>query len=500
MTTQHHSYPFRELPRGGIDNLLEPSTLTRHQNMTPLIIVLGKSGRLHAITQALKYSPRSPVIYVLSDVDNPGLSADAIVHVGRSDVWEEVHEFLSMLPRKPDMAVIGPEEPLEAGIVDKLIAMGISCVGPVQNLAKLESSKSFTRELFSKHNIPGNVEYRIFRTAAGLQEYLHDLGQFVVKPDGLTGGKGVKVFGEHLQSIAEAIEYCHEIFASGVPVVIEEKLDGEEFSFQSFFDGWHSAHTFPIQDHKRAHEDDTGPNTGGMGSYSCPDHLLPFLTADHIREAGEINQKVGEALFKETGERYKGILYGGFMLTRRGLRVIEYNARFGDPEAMNVLPLLETDFLEICEAIVKGTLDQLGVQFKKMATVCKYVVPNEYPAKSTSQEKIDVSRLEKMLTTEGGLRAYYGAVTHDGRNYRLTGSRAIALLGIGATLEEAERIAEQAACAIDGPVYHRKDIGTPSLLKKRLDHMAIINGQPVGHGRHAVRTKSGEGQRARMAS
>lgn len=468
--------------------------------MTLLIIVLGKSGRLHAIAQALKCSTRSPEIYVLSDVENPGLSADAIVHVGRSDVWEDVKEFLAKLPRKPDMAVIGPEEPLEVGIVDHLAAQGIPCVGPLQVLAQLESSKSFTRELFSEHGIPGNVEYKVFETTEGLQEYLHELGQFVVKPDGLTGGKGVKVFGEHLHTIAEAIEYCSEIFAGGAPVVIEEKLDGEEFSFQSFFDGWHSAHTFPIQDHKRARDNDTGPNTGGMGSYSCPNHLLPFLTADHIREAGEINQKVGEALFKKTGERYKGILYGGFMLTRKGLRVIEYNARFGDPEAMNVLPLLETDFLEICEAIVEGTLDKVNVRFKKMATVCKYVVPNEYPAKSTSQEKIDVSRLEKLLATESGLRAYFGAVTHDGESYRLTGSRAIALLGIGATLEEAERIAEQGALAIDGPVYHRKDIGTPSLLQKRLDHMASINGQPVAHTKRAVHTKSGEGQRARLAS
>lgn len=466
--------------------------------MNPLIIVLGKSSRLHAIAQALKYSPLSPEVYVLSDVDNPGLSRDAIVHVGRSDNWDEVSAFLKKLPRKPDMAVIGPEEPLEVGIVDELLKIGIPCVGPVKALAKLESSKSFTRELFSKHNIPGNVEYRIFATDQGLQEYLLDLEQFVVKPDGLTGGKGVKVFGEHLHSIPEALEYCKEIFSKGAPVVIEEKLDGEEFSFQSFFDGWHAAHTFPIQDHKRAHEDDTGPNTGGMGSYSCADHLLPFLTEDHIREASYINQRVGEALFEETGQRYKGILYGGFMLTKNGLRVIEYNARFGDPEAMNVLSLLKTDFLKICDAIVLGTLDKLDVQFKKMATVCKYVVPEDYPAPSTTNSKIDVSRLDELLKSEEKLSVYYGAVTYDGE-YRLTGSRAVAVLGIGETLEEAELIAERAACAIDGPVYHRSDIGTRALLQKRKDHMAKINAE-LNYHEGPLRVKSPYPHLARRAS
>ncbi|MEA2819972.1 MAG: phosphoribosylamine---glycine ligase [Bradyrhizobium sp.] len=437
-----------------------------------------------------------PQIYALSDVDNPGLAADAIVHLGASDNLARVEAFLN--ETRPQLVVVGPEEPLEAGVADLLANRGIACVGPLRDLARIESSKSFTRELFSEYDIPGNVEYQVFKNEEGLKEYLRDLGEFVVKPDGLTGGKGVKVFGEHLASVSDALNYCREIFANGSPVVIEEKLDGEEFSFQSFFDGWHSAHTFPIQDHKRAHVGDTGPNTGGMGSYSFPDHLLPFLNEAHIREASEINQLVGEALFKKTKKRYKGILYGGFMLTKKGLRVIEYNARFGDPEAMNVLPLLETDFLDICEAIVSGTLDKLKVKFAKKATVCKYIVPSEYPGKSTSKDIVDVSRLEQLVKSESRLRAYYGAVDHDGENYRLTGSRAIALLGIGETLQEAELVAEQAACLVRGPVYHRWDIGTPSLIQKRIDHMARINEKTTGDREHFTWVKtSGDSQLAR---
>jgi phosphoribosylamine--glycine ligase len=439
------------------------------------VAAIGKSGRLDCISQLLRSSRHSPEVFLLSDVDSPGLSASATVFRGQSDVWEDVEKFIDRV--HPELVVIGPEEPLEKGIVDLLIARGVACVGPTQALARLETSKSFTRNLIAKYKIAGNPQHAVFKSMDGIPEYLRAIGEFVVKPDGLTGGKGVKVSGEHLQSVSEALTYCRELLSEGCPLLIEEKLDGEEFSFQSFFDGKTVAHTFPVQDHKRARDGDTGPNTGGMGTYSCEDHLLPFLSAADVAMASEINRRVGEALVAETGEQYRGILYGGFMLTKNGLRVIEYNARLGDPEAMNVLPLLETDFLDLCDSIAQGTLSQLNVTFRKKATVCKYVVPNEYPGKSNSKAAIDLSRLTKLVSDEPRLKVFYGAVDHDGRNYRLTGSRAIALLGIGATLAEAEQVAEMGANAIDGPVYHRSDIGTPTLIQKRVDHMAQIQHQ-----------------------
>jgi phosphoribosylamine---glycine ligase len=439
--------------------------------MSKRVATIGKSGRLHAIARALMHSVWAPKVYMLSDVKSPGLAADATeVIVGVSDNEKVVADFVDHV--RPDLVVIGPEEPLAAGIVDMLIARGIPCVGPIKKLAKLESSKVFTRTLIADHKIAGNPEYQIFTNSAGIKDYLHSLSDFVIKPDGLTGGKGVKVSGEHLDSITAAFEYCEEILKTEQPVIIEEKLDGEEFSYQSFFDGRHIAHTIPVQDHKRAFEGDVGPNTGGMGSYSCPDHLLPFLEMEHIIEAQDINRRVGEALYEETGQEYKGILYGGFMLTKKGLRVIEYNARFGDPEAMNVLPLMETDFLDVCEAITQGTLNKLSVRFKKLATVCKYVVPKEYPGKVSPNQTIDVSQLEILQKSEDRLRVYYGAV--DGESYRLTGSRAIALVGVAATLPEAEYIAEKAACSIVGPVRHRLDIGTSNLIQKRKDHMSSV--------------------------
>lgn len=442
------------------------------------IALICKSGRLDAMAEALCNSASPVVLYILSEVNNPGLAAKAkrVIHPAKTDDRHAVAKIVRGI--NPDFVLIGPEEPLAAGVVDELRNLGIPSVGPTQKLAQLETSKSFTRELLTEYDIPGNPKYRVFRGLEGIADYLQTMEAFVVKPDGLTGGKGVKVFGEHLHSVPEAVAYCAELFAARQPaVVIEEKLDGEEFSFQSFFDGKHIVHTIPVQDHKRARDGDAGPNTGGMGSYSCSDHLLPFLTRKHVQEAGEINRLVGEAVSRKIGEDYKGILYGGFMRTKDGLRVIEYNARFGDPEVMNVLPLMQADFVEVCKAIIDGTLDKLTVQFKHQATVCKYVVPKAYPLKSDREEEINVAAAMKVPGLNDRLRMYWAAISEREGKLYLTGSRAVAFVGIANTLFEAEKIAEEAASLVDGPVFHRRDIGTAALIQKRIDHMHQIMGE-----------------------
>jgi phosphoribosylamine--glycine ligase len=376
---------------------------------------------------------------------------------------------------KPDFVFIGPEGPLASGVVDALqTELGIPCVGPTAKLAQLESSKAFTRDLLRRHDIPGNPEYRVFSTGDGLAAYCRELGEFVVKPDGLTGGKGVKVSGTHLQSAREGAAYADELFRAGHrAVIIEERLDGEEFSLQSFCDGASVADMVVVQDHKRAYDGDLGPNTGGMGAYSCPDHRLPFLTEEHRRAASAINAAVAAAIAKDTSQEYKGILYGGFMLTRQGVRLLEYNARFGDPEALNVLSVLRTDLVDICEAIIRGTLGQLTVEFAPLATVCKYVVPQGYPDHPVTDERISLARVAKESER---LKYYLAAVEERGGDLYLTGSRAIGFVGIGADLDEAESIAEEAATAVDGPVYHRKDIGTRALIRQRCEHVRRICG------------------------
>ena len=432
--------------------------------------IIGKDGRTSAIERCFRESVRlagkDPI--KLSDWKNEEPSK------AKQNVLRKARE------EKPDFVIIGPEGPLAEGVVDALQAIGIPCIGPTKVLAQLESSKAFTRELVAKHGIPGNPEYRIFREfdMEGIAKYLKEIDQYVIKPDGLTGGKGVKISNAHLFSIPDAIEYCRELFSNRHPaVIIEEKLDGEEFSLQSFCDGTHVVHMPVVQDHKRVGEGDTGPNTGGMGSYSCVNHSLPFLLPHHLRQAQAINEAVARALLKETHEKYKGILYGGFMVTREGIRLLEYNARFGDPETLNVLSLLKTDFIDICEAIIEEKLHELPIVFEDSATVCKYVVPEGYPDNPLRNRRIDVTNVPKESEK---LRIYYAAVEErDGKCY-LTGSRAIAFVGIGKDLSEAQAIAEEAACAVQGPVIHRKDIGTYELIEQRIAHMRSFHADALG--------------------
>ncbi len=418
-------------------------------------------GRTSAIERCLKESKRLAETLLLS----PGKFG-----TNSTNAMEEV---LAAARRfKPNFVIVGPEEPLEKGVVDELRRIGIPCIGPTKSLARLESSKAFTRELVSKHRIGGNLEHRVFRSFAGIADYLRELGEYVIKPDGLTGGKGVKISNAHLFTIEDALDYCRQILTEHTAVVVEEKLDGEEFSLQSFCDGRHVAHMPVVQDHKRAYEDDTGPNTGGMGSYSCSNHSLPFLRQSHLDEARRINEDIARALLEDTKEEYKGILYGGFMVTKNGVKLLEYNARFGDPETLNVLSLLRTDFIDICCAILDGTLHKHSVSFDRRATVCKYIVPRGYPEAPVKDALIDIS---DMPAESDELRIYRAAVREKDKNHLyLTGSRAIAVVGIANTLPEAQAIAEEAAGSIHGPVFHRRDIGTQGLIEKRIAHMKTI--------------------------
>lgn len=440
------------------------------------ILVICKSGRLHALVLALLQSERPVEVYAMSEVDNPVVQR--LVRrfkQGRTDDALGVVEFARQC--NVDMVVVGPEEPLEAGVADALQDAGIGCVGPRRAAAQIEWSKSFARDLLASCLPSANPRYRIARTIDEAREALSALPRFVIKPDGLTGGKGVKVYGDHLQSIGEGLDYCRELLEeTPLPVIIEEKLDGEEFTLQSFCDGTTVVHAIPIQDHKRRDNGDRGPNTGGMGSYSAPDHSLPFLKPRELQTAQLINEQICRKIAEVTGTPYKGVLYGGFIITEDGVKVIEFNSRFGDPEAMNTLALLETDFVDLCEAIVNGSLSHHHVRFKHLASVCKYVVPSSYPSgRGKPDDIVDVSGLPD---ESDNLRIYYASVNqHSPGKLKLTGSRAIALVGISDTIERAAGIAEAAAARIKGPVHRRTDIGTSELLQARIAHMKLVRGR-----------------------
>ena len=437
------------------------------------ILVIGSGAREHAILRALDRSPQDKEIYCLVSNMNPGIAelCDEILIGNFND-----SEFVVNYAKEVDatLAIIGPENPLANGVADALWEAGVKVVGPKKDLAQLETSKAFTRDLLKEYDIPGGPKYQTFNSINGVADFLNILGEnYVVKYDGLAGGKGVKVSGDHLHSHEEALAYCQELVDKNGEFVIEEKFIGEEFSLMSFCDGNTLKHMPAVQDHKRAYEGDTGPNTGGMGTYSDANHSLPFLSDDDIMEAYEINIKTAKAVKDKFGEGYKGILYGGFMATSTGIKLIEYNARFGDPEAMNILSLLESDFIDICNGISDGNLKNIDVQFANKATVCKYAVPEGYPGNPVKGEPIDIS---KIVNPDG---LFYASVDIQNGQLVEAGSRTVAVVGIADTISDAEKIAEKEVSSIGGPLFHRKDIGTDSVIQKRIDHMNQLKRESV---------------------
>jgi len=434
-------------------------------------LIIGHGAREHVIGETLVNGGAN--LFAFMSYKNAGLedlSKDIKIH-SESD-FKKIIEFCK--EKDIDFVVIGPEAPLVVGIVDALEKGGFPCVGPKIEAAQLEGSKIFTRELLDKYKIQSNVKSKMFDSIDGVESYIKDIGEenIVVKPEGLTGGKGVKVYGDHLFSKKDILNYCTELVDKKNRFLLEEKCDGEEFTLQTFVDGKNVIGSPLVQDHKRAFEDDKGPNTGGMGSYSMEDHLMPFFNQNDVNEALKDMKKTVAAVKEETGVEYKGFLYGQFMKTASGIKLIEYNSRLGDPEAMNVLPLLKNNFIDICWSIIDGNLHQ-NYEFEKKATVCKYLAPEGYPINPKKDEVIKINT-EEIIKSKA--KYYYASVYREGENIYTTTSRAMGVLGIAESLEEAEKIAETGVSCIKGKLFHRKDVGTRKLLQKRIIHMnSILN-------------------------
>ena len=432
------------------------------------VLTVGGGGREHAAVEALYRSGAE--IYAVMKNANPGIIKRSKEHLLCDE--KDVAKVCSFAKEKGvELAYIGPEAPLEVGIVDALEAEGIKCAAPTKAAARIETSKSFMRELVDKYNISGNLGFAHFDNAADAEEYLKGIDyEIVVKPIGLTGGKGVKVQGEHLNSFEETMDYVNEIFdqnIGGSGVILEERAIGEEFTQMVFVDGKNIVPLPLVQDHKRAYEGDVGPNTGGMGSYTDSNHLLPFVGEDDRKAAIEILQSIVDAMAQE-GCPYHGTMYGQFMLTVSGPKIIEINARFGDPEAMNVLPILESSFTDICWKMATGTLTD-DVEFSKDATVCKYVVPKGYGVKSESGHEIAVD--EEAIADCGAVVYYANVDVKDGKLVTGT-SRSVGVIGRAPTLEEAEQNCEKALEHVKcDAIFVRHDIGTRALVQRRVDHM-----------------------------
>lgn len=435
------------------------------------VLLVGGGGREHAIAETIKKSTHSPRLYTAMSKKNPGITrlSEDVLLVKETET-EKITAYAA--EHGIDAAFIGPEAPLAAGITDALESEGIPVFGPDRSAARVEFDKAWMRDFMQKHHIKGCPRFKVFDEAqqSEAHEFIEELGEVAVKPAGLTGGKGVRVSRDHFSTVEDAKHYADEVLKKH-RVVVEELLIGEEFTLQAFSDGKHLAFTPAVQDHKRAFEGDRGPNTGGMGSYSDKTDTLPFMTPGELEEAKHIMQQTLDALRSE-GILYRGVLYGQFMLTAKGPMVIEYNARFGDPEAMNTLPLLQTDIIDLAEHITRGSLNRLDVDFKRKASVCKYLVPEGYPEHPVADSKITITPPEKALL-------FYSSVYEKDGSIYTTTSRAVAVVGLADSIAEAEKIAQQAITGVSGRLYHRRDIGTLELIQQRVKHMRQLRGEAL---------------------
>ena len=430
------------------------------------VLVVGSGAREVAVSRKISESKVEHALFCASSEKNPQIESlcSGYLICPLSHI-KNICEYA--LLKKIDLVFIGPENPLADGIVNELEAVGISCVGPKKEVAMIEASKSFARDIIENCAPEKNPAKRSFKSLSGVESFINELnGEYVIKYDGLMGGKGVKISGEHLPSIKDGLKYAQSLVDMGGSFLVEEKLVGEEFSLMSFVDGKTCCHMPIVQDHKRAFEGDVGPNTGGMGTYSFANHSLPFLKNSEVLDAQKTNELVAKQLLKKTGVPFVGILYGGFMLTQRGVKVIEYNARLGDPEAMNVLCLMKTDFLKVCDQIIGGSLSKNSVEFEELSTVCKYAVPNGYPNKPAKGFVVDC-KIED-------LDVYLASVKSSDGQVVACGSRTAAAIGKDKSVFVAEKFAERKISSIGGDLFHRKDIGTKELISRRIDRMEKI--------------------------
>ena len=416
------------------------------------VLVIGGGGREHAIVHTLKKSPK--VDHIWCAPGNGGIAAEAeCVAIKATDI-DGMVAFAK--EHKPDLVMVAPDDPLALGMVDALEAAGIRAFGPRKNAAIIEGSKSFAKDLMQKYNIP-TAGYAVFENSADAIEYIKKNGApIVVKADGLALGKGVTVAmteEEAIEAVKDAID-GGAFGGAGARVVIEEFLTGPEVSVLAFVDGKHLKTMPSAQDHKRAKDGDQGLNTGGMGTFSPS----PFYTPEVDEFCKKyIYQPTVDAMAAE-GRPFTGVIFFGLMLTGEGPKVLEYNARFGDPEAQVVLPRMKNDIIDVMEACVDGKLDTIDLQFEDNAAVCVVLASDGYPV---SYEKgFPISGLEKFEGKDDYFCFHAGTAFDKEGRIVTNGGRVLGITATGKDLKEARKKAYEATEWVDfANKYMRHDIG-----------------------------------------
>lgn len=426
------------------------------------VLIIGNGGREHAIAWRVKQSPQAGKVFVA-----PG-NAGTALEVGVENVAIDTLDFPALVEfakaNDVGLTIVGPEAPLVAGVVDYFSEKGLRCFGPNQNAAQLEGSKAFTKDFLKRHRVP-SADYQNFTAIEPACAYVRAQGApIVIKADGLAAGKGVII----AHSIAAAEEAIHDMLAgnkfgdAGHRVVIEQFLQGEEASFIVMVDGNHVLPFASSQDHKARDDGDKGPNTGGMGAYS-PAPVVTQALHDKIMEQVIMPTVAG---MREDGNPYVGFLYAGLMISPAGdINVIEYNCRFGDPEAQPVMMRLQSDLIELCNQALDGRLDQIDAQWDPRPAVGVVLASGGYP---DSYNKGDViSGLEQNHSVDR--KVFHAGTRLEGSNVLTNGGRVLCATALGATVTEAQTSAYDLLKQIDWHnVYYRRDIAYRAIARENV--------------------------------
>lgn len=441
------------------------------------VLLVGSGAREHAIAFALTKHGEVE-LYSCQGYSNYGITKCSKMVLETETDFQAIMDFAKK--NNVEFAVVGPEAQLQDGIVDMLEENGIPCASPRKKAARIESDKMFMRNLLNKYSIEGNIKHVV---TDNINEAIYfckkNNWQVAVKPIGLTSGKGVKVWGEHLKNEEEVIAYITEVISTGMSgyskVLLEELLVGQEFTIHYFCDGTKAIPTISIQDHKRAYNNDKGPNTGGMGAYSEVDKL-PFITENDLIFVEQIGNQVINAL-KIEGSPFRGVLYGQYIKTEKGIKIIEFNSRFGDPEAMNTLMLLKSNFVDICIDMINGNLDKEKIEFNKKASLCVYIVPYGYGIESMENEQVFIN-YKNILRNNGII--FFGSCNFQKKEddtiiVSTTRSRTLAICAMGNDLKESFSIVSKCLKHVSGKIHYRTDIGSDESINKKIKMIENFN-------------------------
>jgi len=420
------------------------------------VLVIGSGGREHALVWKISQSPRVSKIFCAPG--NAGIGALAqCVDIAADDV-DALLEFAGK--NGIDLTVVGPEAPLMAGLVDRFEQAGLRVFGPQQKAAEIEGSKALAKEIMAKYGIP-TAKYRVFEQPGPAIDYIREIGApIVVKADGLAAGKGV-IVAQDVDTAVGAVKEIMEkrVFGeAGARVLIEECLEGEEVSVLAFTDGKCVIPMVSAQDHKRAYDQDQGPNTGGMGAYSPAPVYTPDVAEVTLRD---ILQRTIDGLRTE-GRMYRGVIYAGLMITENGPKVLEFNARFGDPETQPVLMRLETDLVDIMEGVLEGSLERQEVKWSPEVAVCVVMASGGYPG---PYEKGKV--ITGLGQTSPGIFVFHAGTAWKGSQVVTAGGRVLGVTAKGENLEKAmEKVYHEVKkISFDG-AHYRTDIGAKALNRQ----------------------------------